>query len=365
MRCSRCDAENPAGARLCGRCAAPLDLVCGSCGAVNPPQNRYCGQCAAPLEMARPSGFAEPAGSAPVRSGAAVRPGAAGEIKQVSVLFCDIAGSTALTERIGAEAMRDLVTRFLEISVAEVERYEGSVPQFTGDGFMAIFGAPKTQEDHVRRALLAALGIRQALGGGSGAHQNARLDLPIHIGIHTGPVVFGPIGGSFAIETAIGDTANFAAHLQQAAGSGVILLSEATRLAARSYARVEPVGPLAIKGKAEPVPAYRLIGVSLRRAARDGSMPERTTNFVDRTAEVATLQRLLEEAESGRGRAVGIVGEPGIGKSRIIDEVRSPAGPRTRHLGRRQVSFIWHGDPLPARPRSAAQQLRDRRDRRA
>jgi class 3 adenylate cyclase/tetratricopeptide (TPR) repeat protein len=327
MRCSRCDAENPAGAKFCGRCAASLDLHCASCGAVNPPQNRYCGQCATPLKAAPPPGFAEPAAGALLASGPTARPVSAGEIKQVSVLFCDIAGSTALTERLGAEAMRDLVTRFLEISIAEVQRYEGSVPQFTGDGFMAIFGAPRTQEDHVRRALLAALGIRQALGGGSAAHDSDRLDLPIHIGIHTGPVVFGPIGGSFAIETAIGDTANFAAHLQQAAGPGIILLSEATRLAAQSYARVEPVGPLAVKGKAEPIPAYRLIGVSLRRAARDGAMPEQTTSFVDRTSEVAALQQLLEQAESGRGRAVGIVGEPGIGKSRIIDEVRRRLAP--------------------------------------
>ncbi len=327
MRCSRCHAENPAGVKFCGRCAAPLDTICGSCGAVNPRQNRYCGQCAAPLDTARAPGFAGPAADAPLGSGPTIRPDP-GEIKQVSVLFCDIAGSTALTERLGAEAMRDLVTRFLEISIAEVERYEGTVPQFTGDGFMAVFGAPRTQEDHVRRAVLAALGIRQALGGRSGVHERDRLQLPqIHIGIHTGPVVFGPIGANFSIETAIGDTANFAAHLQQAAGPGIILLSEATRLSAHSYARVEPVGPLAVKGRTEPVLAYRLIGVSLRRAARDGPMPERTTNFVDRTAEVATLQRLIEEAEGGRGHAVGIVGEPGIGKSRIIDEVRSRLGP--------------------------------------
>ncbi|MGH7044759.1 MAG: ATP-binding protein [Stellaceae bacterium] len=334
MRCSRCNTENPAGMKVCGQCAAPLEVVCPACGIPNPPHNRYCGQCAAALDGPPPLGFAEISPAAPMLWRPPARPLGAGEIKQVSVLFCDIAGSTALTERLGAEAMRELVNRFLEISVAEVERYEGTVPQFTGDGFMALFGAPRTLENHVRRALLAALGIRRALSGGGALGQG--LDLPIHIGIHSGPVVFGPIGGSFAIETAIGDTANFAAHLQDAAGAGTILLSEATRIAAQRYARVEPVGPLAIKGRSEAVSAYRLLGVSRSRGVRDGVMPEQTTGFVDRIGEVATLRRFLEEAAGGQGRAVGIVGEPGIGKSRIIDEVRRgfPAGRVTWVEGR-------------------------------
>lgn len=299
MRCSRCDAENPAGMKFCGQCGAPLDGL-------------------------RPPGAAEPAGAAPLDPTA--RPPLAGEIKQVSVLFCDIVGSTALTERLGAEAMHALVTRFLELSIAEVKRYEGAVPQFTGDGFMAVFGAPRTQEDHVRRALLAALGIRQALGGEGGA--GGSLDLPVRIGIHSGPVVYGPVSGNFAMETVIGDTANVAARLQQAGEPGAILLSAATRLSAQSYARVEGLGPLAIRGRAEPITAYRLIGVSRWRAARDGAMPEQTTRFVDRVGEVAALRRYLDEAESGHGRAVAIVGEPGIGKSRIIEEVRRGSPPR-------------------------------------
>jgi class 3 adenylate cyclase/tetratricopeptide (TPR) repeat protein len=287
---------------------------------------RFCGHCAAPLDGFHPTGLAESAGAAPM-SGSTARPIRAGEIKQVSVLFCDIVGSTEMTERLGAEAMRDLITRFLELSIAEVRRYQGTVPQFTGDGFMAVFGAPRTEEDHVRRALLAALGIRQALGGEGDASENGRLELPVRIGVHSGPVVYGPVSGNFAMETVIGDTANLAARLQQSAEPGAILLSEATRLAAQSYARVDPVGPLAVKGRAEPISAYRLIGVSRWRGARDGVMPEQTTSFVDRKGEVAALRRFLDEAETGHGRAVGIVGEPGIGKSRIIDEVRQQLTP--------------------------------------
>ena len=125
MRCSRCQAENPAGMRFCGQCAAPLGAACPSCGAANPPENRFCGSCAAWLDTYRSPGFAEPALSAPSLAAA---PTHVGEMKQVSILFCDIVGSTALTERLGAEAMRDLVNRFLEISIAEVQRYDGTVP---------------------------------------------------------------------------------------------------------------------------------------------------------------------------------------------------------------------------------------------
>ncbi|HTV45441.1 MAG TPA: adenylate/guanylate cyclase domain-containing protein [Stellaceae bacterium] len=339
MRCPRCNSENPADMKFCGQCAAPLEMVCAGCGANNPPQSRFCGRCAAPLDSPRSPGLAEIPPPPPMLSQPAGRALGAGEIKQVTVLFCDIAGSTALTERLGAEAMRELVSRFLEIAIGEIERYGGTVPQFTGDGFMALFGAPRTLEDHVRRALLAALGIRRALGGASGDGNGGRgagLDLPTHIGIHTGPVVFGPIGGNFAMATAIGDTANFAAHLQDAAGPGTILLSEAVCSAAQHYVRVEPAGPLAIKGRAEPIRAYRLLGLSRSRSTRDGVMPEQATGFVDRTGEVAMLRRRLEDAARGCGGAVGIVGEPGIGKSRIIDEVRRgfPAGRVTWVEGR-------------------------------
>ena len=256
--------------------------------------------------------------------------------------------------------MRDLVNRFLEVSIAEVRRYDGTVPQFAGDGFMAVFGAPLTHEDHVRRALLAALGIRRALGDEGGTADRG-LDLPVRIGIHTGPVVFGPIGGNLGLDTAIGDAANLTARLQQAAEPGAILVSETTWLSAQRYSRVDPVGPLTLKGKAEPIPAYLLLGVSRWRAASDGVMPERTTSFVDRINEVAALESFVDQAENGHGRAVGIVGEPGIGKSRILDQGRLPPWPLSQ--GRRAMSFLRHRDPVPAGPRSVAQQLRHHRNR--
>jgi class 3 adenylate cyclase len=193
MRCSRCGADCSVGAKFCGQCGAALSSNCPSCGAANPPEHKFCGQCGASLDK---PGLQEAAAPEPYLGRRQIaRPGVTlpGEMKQVTVLFCDIANSTPLTENLGPEAMRELVSAFLEASLVEVRRYGGTAPQFTGDGFMAVFGAPMTHEDHVRRALLAATAIQRALcGGGADLAETERLDLPARIGIHTGPVVFGP-----------------------------------------------------------------------------------------------------------------------------------------------------------------------------
>jgi class 3 adenylate cyclase/tetratricopeptide (TPR) repeat protein len=258
-------------------------------------------------------------------------------MKQVSVLFCDIVGSTPMTERLGAEAMRDLLSSFLKESLAEVHRYGGTAPQFTGDGFMALFGAPVAYEDHVRRCLLAALAIQRALSGVEGG----QLDLRVRMGIHTGPVVFGPIVDTLPMDaTAVGDTANIAARLQQAAEPGTILLSEATRLLAQDFARVEPVGPLALRGKAEPISAHSLLSVSHRRSGLREFSPTRAAVFVNRESELAILNNFLRQVEGGRSQAVGVVGEPGIGKSRLLAEFHRQLPPgRVTWVEGRCVSY--------------------------
>jgi len=160
------------------------------------------------------------------------------------------------------------------------------------------------------------------------------MDLPVRMGIHTGPVVFGSVGDKLPMDyTAIGDTANVAARLQQAAEPATILFSEATYQLAQSYARVEPVGPLVLKGKADPITAYRLLEVSQARAALRPSTAARSTTFVDRQGDLAILNNFLRQVESGHRQAVGIVGEPGIGKSRLLSEFQ-------RRLGSERVTWI-------------------------
>lgn len=337
MRCPRCNADNSAGMKFCGQCGAPLGALCPSCGSGNPPDHRYCGNRGAPLGPPGLQDSAAPQQSFVSRLAArpvATRGMLPGEMKQVTILFCDIVDSTPLTERLGPEGMRDLVSRFLGISLAEIQRYGGTAPQFTGDGFMALFGAPVTQEDHVQRALLAALAIQRALGGAGTARPPNEPNVPVRMGIHTGSVVFGPLGDALPMDpTAIGDTASLAARLQQAAEPATILLSAATYQLAQSYARVEPVGPLILKGLADPVPAYRLLDISPARAALRASTAARRTAFIDRESDLAILNGFLRQVENGRRQAVGVVGEPGIGKSRLLAEFR-------RQLPPGQVTWI-------------------------
>ena len=228
--------------KFCGQCGAPLVATCPSCGTGNPPEHKFCGRCGTPLDPASLEVSVAPGPDAPRPQTAGVVGTLPGEIKQVTVLFCDIVNSTPLTERLGPERMRDLVSGFLESSLTEVRRYGGTAPQFRGDGFMALFGAPLTHEDHVRRGLLAALGVQRVLLEAGEKPDPARSELAVRIGIHTGPVIFGPIAEKLPMEyTVIGDTANVAARLEQAAEPGTILVSEAVRLAAEDYAQVAQV----------------------------------------------------------------------------------------------------------------------------
>jgi class 3 adenylate cyclase/tetratricopeptide (TPR) repeat protein len=277
MRCPRCSAENPAGMKFCGQCAAALTD---------------------PAPLSRPDG----------------------ELKQVTVLFCDLVNSTGLAEQLGPEAMHDLVRGFIDRALDEVHRFGGTAPQFTGDGFLALFGAPVAHEDHVRRALLAALAIQQAIGADAPA---GRPQVAVRIGIHTGLVVFGAVGARLNMDpTVIGDTANIAARLETAAEPGTIVISAETWRLAQGYARAQPIAPLVVKGKAEPIPAYRLVGYSDRRTALDAASASSIRDFVDRDSEFAALNRAAREAAGGSGRIIGLVGEPGIGKSRLLAEFR-------------------------------------------
>jgi class 3 adenylate cyclase len=309
--------------------------MCRSCGALNSPDNKFCGQCASPLVdlgSTSPREAAAPQSPTPPTA----------EFKQVTVLFCDIVNSTGLAERLGAEALHELLRRFLDTGIAEVRRYGGTVPQFTGDGFMALFGAPVAHEDHVRRALLTAVAIRRAIGGSPGSLAGQDADaVPIRIGINTGLVVFGAVADKLRMDfTAVGDAANIAARLQQAAEPGNIVISEATFELARGYVLAEPIGALSLKGKTEPISALRLIEVLSGRNAFDEIASVGSRVFVGRERELAILDQLLRHAEQGDGQAAGILGQPGIGKSRLITEFhRSLAGRLINWIEGRCVSY--------------------------
>src|SRR5881296_1375669 len=175
-----------------------------------------------------------------------------GERKPVTVLFCDICNSTGLAEQLGAERSHHLLNAFFEVALREVHRFEGTVNQFLGDGFMALFGAPIAHEDHARRAVLTAIAIREAIANRQFRPEGAEVRL--RMGLNSGVVVVGSIGDNLRMDyTAHGDITNVAARLQGAAEPGAILLSEAVHRATKSHVECRSLGPLAIKGKAEPI----------------------------------------------------------------------------------------------------------------
>jgi class 3 adenylate cyclase/tetratricopeptide (TPR) repeat protein len=355
MRCSVCHADRTAEAKHCEECGAALVRICPHCGREVSVTAKYCEECgqslATPLASAAPQ--TSPHQYTPTYLADKIltsRSALQGELKQVTVLFCDIANSTPMAERLGPERMHALLDRFFDLALDEIHRYEGTVNQFLGDGFMAIFGAPLAHEDHARRAALAALGIQRTLQERATSFGlPPGYELSLRMGMNTGLVVVGKIGDNLRMDyTAVGDTTNLASRLQSLAEPGAILVGESTSRHVRGYVRLESLGALAVKGKADPVPAYKVLGVGSRRSPLEDLEQRPLGQFVGRERELAELHELLSRAERGEGRAVGIVGEPGVGKSRLLYQfAHRLAGDRVTYVEGRCVSYGGNTPYLP------------------
>jgi class 3 adenylate cyclase/tetratricopeptide (TPR) repeat protein len=327
MQCPRCQHANPAGTKFCGECAAPLTSLCESCRAANPPENKFCGQCGAPLHRASIPKPPAPDSYTPkhladkiLTSKAALE----GERKQVTVLFCDIVDSSRLAERLDPEAMHEVMDRALRLMAEAVHRYEGTVNQFLGDGLMALFGAPVALEDHAFRGVQTALAIRETLNGYSEQLKRDRgVELQLRLGLNTGLVVVGRIGDDLRMDyTAVGDTTHLASRVQALAEPGTILITEATHRLVEGYVQTESLGPVSVKGRSERVRVYRVIGRRRGRTRLEVSVERGLTELVGRDRELAVLHECLARVRAGRGQVVGLVGEPGVGKSRLLYEFR-------------------------------------------
>jgi len=327
MQCPRCQHENPPGTKFCGECAAPLAATCPSCGTANPPENKFCGQCATPLRTGPTATFAAPESYTPKHLAEKILTSKAaleGERKQVTVLFVDVSGFTALSARLDPEAVHTLMTHAFEIMLAEVHRYEGTVNQFLGDGIMALFGAPIAHEDHAQRAVRAALDIQRALEDYQRELERDRaLTFRVRQGLNSGLVVVGSIGSDLRMDyTAVGDTTNVAARLQQAAEPGSIVIGETTHRLVADYFDTRPLGELSVRGKAEPIRAWTVQAAREGRTRLDAGAQRGLTPFVGRGHELETLEAAFARTRAGHGQVVFVVGEPGIGKSRLLYEFR-------------------------------------------
>src|SRR5881628_2032075 len=325
MKCPRCHAENPAGMRFCGQCAAPLASVCPSCGASNPPENKFCGQCAAPLDKPAQPRLAAPESYTPKHLAEKILTSKAaleGERKQVTVLFADLKGSMELLADRDPEEARKLLDPVLERMMEAVHRYEGTVNQVMGDGIMALFGAPLAHEDHAVRACYAALAMQESMQRYSDEVRRTHgLTMQIRVGLDSGEVVVRAIHNDLYMDySAVGQTTHLAARMEQLATPGTILLTAATLRLAEGLVQVNALGQFPVKGLTEPVEVFELTGASTIRRRLQASAARGLTRFVGRQQELAALQQALERAGAGHGQVVAVVGEAGVGKSRLVYE---------------------------------------------
>lgn len=244
------------------------------------------------------------------------------ERKQVTVLFADVTGFTSMAERLDPEDTHNLISQALTFITEEVHRYEGTIAQFLGDGVMALFGAPIAHEDAPQRALHASMGIRKRLSEYARSLRPQGIEFNMRIGLNTGLVVVGRIGDDLTMEyTAMGDTVNLASRMQRTAQPGTVRISENTYRLTEGYFEFKPLGPIRLKGRAGPVKAYQLGGFGRAKTRFGASVVRGLTPFVGRKKELDHLLDCFELVKKGQGQVVGIVGEAGVGKSRLFRQM--------------------------------------------
>ena len=357
MLCPRCRTENREGRRFCSKCGAALAAVCPSCGFTNEPGDEFCGGCGARLGTPQPieAKFTSPDAYTPKHLAEKILTSKAaleGERKQVTVLFADLKGSMELLADRDPEEARKLLDPVLQHMMEAVHRYEGTVNQVMGDGIMALFGAPLAHEDHAVRACYAALRMQESVKRYADEARRAHgVTVQIRVGLNSGEVVVGAIGSDLRMDyTAVGQTTHLAARMEQLATPGSIFLTPSTLQLAEGFVQVTPLGPVPVKGLAEPVEVFELAGAGAARTRLEATARRGLTRFVGRHAELEQLRDALDRAGQGRGQVVAVVGEPGVGKSRLFWEFThshrilvekgpcTPASPRPSSDSRPSVS---------------------------
>ncbi len=323
-------------------------MKCFRCQQDNPPQAKFCSECAAPLHLHSPSPTAHtpPYLAEKIRAG---RSALEGERKRVSVMFADVEDSMALLAGRDPEDARILLDGVLERMMEAVHRYEGTVNQIMGDGIMALFGAPIAHEDHALRACYAALRMQESVRRFATEMQAAAgSTIRVRIGINSGDVLVRSIAGDLHMDyTAIGETTHLAAKVEQMAEPGAIYATAHVMQLAEGYIQARALGPRAVKGLAEPVGLYEITGSGPLRTRFQVATRRGLSRFVGRQAETGTLERAAALARDGRGHVVAVVGQPGVGKSRLLWEFTQ--GRRQSGWSVLKASTTSHGEGIAYR----------------
>jgi class 3 adenylate cyclase len=368
LRCAACGHENRAGAKFCEECATSLGHSCASCGAELRPSAKFCDECGAavrvtatgpqgvtpdPRTSAAPPAAREPRAYTPRHLAEKIlssRTALEGERKQVTVLFADVKGSMELAESLDPEEWHRILDRFFEILAEGVHRFEGTVNQYTGDGIMALFGAPIAHEDHAQRACYAALHLSDALRRYTNELRLSRgLSFSVRIGLNSGEVVVGKIGDDLRMDyTAQGAVVGLAARMQEIAEPGKAYATEHTARLAAGYFRFSELGPMAVRGVREAVRVHEIEGVGALRTRFDASRARGLARFVGRADEMGVLDAAFTRAQEGHGQVVGVVAEAGVGKSRLSFEFAERC--RARGTAAYEAQALPHGRMIPFLP---------------
>src|SRR5262245_8419202 len=352
MRCPVCSFDNRAGARFCGQCGQPLGGVveCPSCAAQNPAGQKHCDSCGRSLARAVEPAVRDLRAYTPAHLRERIltsRSALEGERKQVTVLFADVQGSMDIAESVDAEEWHRILDRFFTILADGIHRFEGTINQFTGDGVMALFGAPVAHEDHAQRACHAALALSESLARYSTELRRTRgLSFSVRIGLNSGEVVVGKIGDDLRMDyTAQGRTVVLAARVQQIAAPDRVYLTEHVARLVDGYFRLVALGEFAIKGVRGAVRVFELAGVGTMRTRLDVSRSRGFSRFVGRQEEFRLLDESLDAALAGRGNVVALVAQAGVGKSRLTHEFLTRC--RARGVAAFEAHGVAHGKSVP------------------
>jgi class 3 adenylate cyclase/tetratricopeptide (TPR) repeat protein len=334
MDCPSCGHHNLDGSRFCADCGHPLSgsVACPACGAAMMPGQRFCSGCGRPLATApglapppTPASGPDPRSLTPAHLADKIRAGKAaleGERKQVTVLFADVQGSMDLAASTDPEHWQRIMRRFFSLMCEGVHRFEGTVDKFTGDGMMALFGAPLAHEDHARRACYAALYLRDELAAYAGELRRTEgLSFSVRMGLNSGEVVVGTIGDDLSLEyTAIGHTVGLAQRMEALAEPGKAYLTGHTAALVSGFFELADLGRFDVKGVRQPIRTFELVGVGALRTPLEVARARGFSRFVGRADEMQILEAALEDVIAGKGSVVGVVAEPGTGKSRLCFE---------------------------------------------